>query len=84
MAIGNTIVINLLRTPVSGGLLLAGFTAAEAPAGVFSVVSCSRGNVKQVGDELVASRQSVVSVLPVPQLAGVNCSANGLLLKGLC
>ena len=57
MAIGNTIVLKPSEeTPMSGGLLLAEvFAAAGLPAGVFNVVSCSRGNVKQVGDELVAN-----------------------------
>ena len=57
MAIGNTIVLKPSEeTPMSGGLLLAEvFAAAGLPAGVFNVVSCSRGNVKQVGDELIAN-----------------------------
>jgi len=57
LAIGNTIVLKPSEeTPVSGGLLLAEvFAAAGLPAGVFNVVSCSRDNVKQVGDELIAN-----------------------------
>lgn len=57
MAIGNTIVLKPSEeTPISGGLLLAEvFAAAGLPDGVFNVVSCSRGNVKQVGDELIAN-----------------------------
>ena len=57
MAIGNTIVLKPSEeTPVSGGLLLAEvFAAAGLPAGVFNVVSCSRENVREVGDEMVAN-----------------------------
>ncbi len=57
MAIGNTIVLKPSEeTPLAGGLLLAGvFEAAGLPGGVFNVVTCSRGNVKQVGDEMIAN-----------------------------
>jgi len=57
MAIGNTIVLKPSEeTPLAGGLLLAEvFEAAGLPAGVFNVVTCSRSNVKQLGDEMVAS-----------------------------
>jgi aldehyde dehydrogenase (NAD+) len=57
MAIGNTIVLKPSEeTPLSGGLLLAEvFEAAGLPAGVFNVVTCSRGSVEWVGDELISN-----------------------------
>ena len=57
MAIGNTIVLKPSEeTPLSGGLLLAEvFEAAGLPAGVFNVVTCSRGSVERVGDELISN-----------------------------
>ena len=57
MAIGNTIVLKPSEeTPLAGGLLLAEvFAAVGLPAGVFNVVSCSRDQVKQVGDEMIAN-----------------------------
>ncbi len=57
MAIGNTIVLKPSEeTPVTGGLLLAEvFMAAELPAGVFNVVTCSRAAIKGLGDELIAN-----------------------------
>jgi aldehyde dehydrogenase (NAD+) len=57
MAIGNTIVLKPSEeTPVAGGLLLAEvFEAAELPAGVFNVVTCSRSSIVSFGDELIAN-----------------------------
>lgn len=57
MAIGNTIVLKPSEeTPVAGGLLLAEvFEAAELPAGVFNVVTCSREAIEGMGDELVTN-----------------------------
>ncbi len=57
MAIGNTIVLKPSEeTPLSGGLLLAEvFEAVGLPAGVFNVVTCSREQVKELGDEMVAN-----------------------------
>ena len=55
MAIGNTIVLKPSEeTPLAGGLLLAEvFEAVGLPAGVFNVVTCARGGVQEVGDELL-------------------------------
>lgn len=59
MALGNTIVLKPSEeTPISGGLLIAEiFEEAGLPAGVFNVVTCSRDNVEEVGDELVVNGQ---------------------------
>jgi acyl-CoA reductase-like NAD-dependent aldehyde dehydrogenase len=58
MAAGNTIVLKPSEeTPVAGGLLIAElFEEAGLPAGVFNVVTCSRENVAEVGDELVVNK----------------------------
>jgi aldehyde dehydrogenase (NAD+) len=59
LAVGNTVVLKPSEeTPVSGGLLIAElFAEAELPPGVFNVVTCSRENVEEVGDELVTNPQ---------------------------
>lgn len=57
LAAGNTIVLKPSEeTPVTGGLLIAElFEEAGVPGGVLNVVTCSRDNVAEVGDELVAN-----------------------------
>jgi aldehyde dehydrogenase (NAD+) len=52
---GNTIVLKPSEdTPYLGGLLFAEiFEEAGLPKGVFNVVTCSRDNVAEVGDELI-------------------------------
>lgn len=57
LAVGNTVVLKPSEeTPVSGGLLLAEvLEEAGFPKGVFNVVTCSRENVGEVGDELIAN-----------------------------
>src|SRR5690606_38174737 len=57
LAVGNAIVLKPSEeTPVSGGLLLADILEeAGIPKGVFNVVTCSRDNVVEVGDELIAN-----------------------------
>ena len=55
LAAGNTIVLKPSEeTPYCGGLLFAEvFEEAGLPEGVFNVVTCSRDNVQEVGDELI-------------------------------
>lgn len=55
MAAGNTIVLKPSEdTPYAGGLFFAEvLEAAGVPPGVFNVVTCSRDNVAEMGDELV-------------------------------
>ena len=57
LAVGNTVVLKPSEeTPVSGGLLIAElFAEAQLPPGVFNVVTCSRDNVAEVGDELITN-----------------------------
>ena len=55
LAAGNTVVLKPSEeTPYTGGLLWAEiFEEAGVPGGVLNVVTCSRGNVAEVGTELV-------------------------------
>lgn len=57
LAVGNAIVLKPSEeTPIAGGLLIAEILEeAGVPKGVFNVVTCSRDNVAEVGDELVAN-----------------------------
>jgi len=57
LAVGNSVVLKPSEeTPISGGLLIAEvLEEAGVPAGVFSVVTCSRDSVAEVGDELIAN-----------------------------
>ncbi len=70
LAVGNTVVLKPSEeTPVSGGLLIAElFAEAELPPGVFNVVTCSRENVEEVGDELVTN----------PQVGGISFTMTAL------
>jgi aldehyde dehydrogenase (NAD+) len=55
VALGNTVVLKPSEeTPYIGGLLFAEiFEEAGIPPGVLNVVTCSRENVQDVGDELI-------------------------------
>ncbi|MDA0223673.1 MAG: aldehyde dehydrogenase family protein [Proteobacteria bacterium] len=55
MAAGNTIVLKPSEdTPYCGGLFFAEIMdEVGLPAGVFNVITCDRGNVAAVGDELI-------------------------------
>jgi len=55
MAAGNTIVLKPSEdTPFVGGLYFAEILEeAGVPAGIFNVVTCSRENVAEVGDEMI-------------------------------
>ena len=57
LAVGNCVVLKPSEeTPVAGGLLFAEILEeAGVPPGVFNVISCSRDNVAEVGDELIAN-----------------------------
>jgi aldehyde dehydrogenase (NAD+) len=57
LAVGNCVVLKPSEeTPVAGGLLFAEILEeAGLPPGVFNVVTCSRENVAEVGDELIAN-----------------------------
>lgn len=55
LGVGNTIVLKPSEdTPYSGGLFFAEvLEEAGVPKGVFNVVTCSRDNVAEVGDEMI-------------------------------
>ena len=55
LAAGNTIVLKPSEdTPYSGGLFFAEIMEeAGIPKGVFNVITCSRDNVSEVGDEMI-------------------------------
>src|SRR5690606_37456818 len=57
LAVGNAVVLKPSEeTPVAGGILLAEIMEeAGVPKGVFNVVTCSRENVGEVGDELISN-----------------------------
>jgi vanillin dehydrogenase len=57
IALGNTVVLKPSEeSSISGGILFAkACEKADLPAGVFNVITCSRNNVTEVGDELVAN-----------------------------
>lgn len=57
LAIGNTVVLKPSEeSPFNGGLFIAEvFDEAGVPPGVLNVISCSRDNVAEVGDEMVVN-----------------------------
>ncbi len=57
LAVGNCVVLKPSEeTPIAGGLLFADILEeAGVPPGVFNVLSCSRDNVAEVGDELISN-----------------------------
>ena len=57
LAVGNTVVLKPSEeTPVTGGLMLAEvFAEAGVPPGVLNVITCSRENVAEVGEEMVTN-----------------------------
>ena len=85
LALGNAVVLKPSEeSPVSGGLLFAKvMEEVGLPAGVFNVVTCSRDNVAEVGDELVANPSiqavSFTGSTAVGQMIGAR--AGGLLKK---
>lgn len=57
LAVGNTVVLKPSEdTPYAGGLYFAEILAeAGIPKGVFNVITCSRDNVGEVGDEMIGN-----------------------------
>ncbi|HLA41833.1 MAG TPA: aldehyde dehydrogenase family protein, partial [Aggregatilineales bacterium] len=57
MAVGNAVVLKPSEeTPVAGGLFLAEiFEEAGLPEGVLNVITCSRDNVAEVGNEMITN-----------------------------
>ncbi len=87
LAVGNSIVLKPSEeTPVTGGLMIAEvFEEAGIPAGVLNVVTCSRGNVAEVGDELVTnSKVGAVSFTGSTAVGRSIAGKAGSLLKKAC
>jgi vanillin dehydrogenase len=87
LAVGNTVVLKPSEeTPVSGGLLIAEmFAEAEIPKGVFNVVTCSRKNVEEVGDEMVVNPGvKGISFTGSTQVGRELASKAGMMLKKAC
>ncbi len=87
MAVGNTVVLKPSEeTPVSGGLLLAEvFEEAGLPPGVLNVITCSRDNVAEVGEEMVVnSRVRAVSFTGSTAVGRQIAGQAGLHLKKAC
>lgn len=87
LAVGNTIVLKPSEeTPVSGGLLLARVLhEAGLPKGVFNVVTASRDQVVEVGDEMVANPHVKAISFTGSTAVGKRIAAQaGSLLKKTC
>jgi len=87
LAVGNTVVLKPSEeTPVAGGLLIAElFDEADLPPGVFNVVTCSRENVAEVGDELITNpRVGGISFTGSTAVGRQVAAKAGSLLKKAC
>jgi aldehyde dehydrogenase (NAD+) len=87
LAVGNTVVLKPSEeTPVTGGLLIAElFEEAQLPPGVFNVVTCSRENVAEVGDELITHpRVGGISFTGSTAVGRQVAAKAGSLLKKAC
>jgi acyl-CoA reductase-like NAD-dependent aldehyde dehydrogenase len=87
IAVGNAVVLKPSEeTPVSGGLVLAeAFEEAGVPRGVLNVVTCSRDNVAEVGDELVCNPQvGAVSFTGSTAVGRQVAGKAGTMLKKAC
>lgn len=87
LAVGNVIVLKPSEeTPVTGGLLIAEvFKEAGIPPGVLNVVTCSRDNVEEVGDELVSNPAiKAISFTGSTTVGKAIASQAGGLLKKAC
>ena len=87
LAVGNAIVLKPSEeTPVTGGLMIAEvFEEAGIPPGVLNVVTCSRENVAEVGDELVSSpKVKAISFTGSTAVGRSIAGRAGSLLKTAC
>ena len=87
MAVGNTVVLKPSEeTPLAGGLLIAElFEEVKLPPGVFNVVTCSRDNVAEVGDEMVLNpRVGAVSFTGSTAVGRQVAAKAGQMLKKAC
>jgi aldehyde dehydrogenase (NAD+) len=87
LALGNTVVLKPSEeTPVTGGLIYAEIMEqAGLPPGVFNVVTCSRNQVAEVGDELVSHpRVKAISFTGSTAVGRTIGATAGGLLKKCC
>lgn len=87
LALGNTIVLKPSEeSPVTGGLLYAEIMEqAGLPSGIFNVVTCSREQVGEVGDELVSNpRVKAISFTGSTAVGKIIGGRAGGLLKKCC
>ena len=87
LAVGNTVVLKPSEeTPVAGGILIAElFEEVQLPQGVFNVVTCSRDNVAEVGDEMVVNpRVGAVSFTGSTAVGRQVAGKAGQMLKKAC
>ncbi len=87
LAVGNTVVLKPSEeSPITGGLMLAEvFEEAGVPPGVLNVVTCSRHNVADVGDEMVTNpKVKAISFTGSTAVGQSIASTAGGLLKKAC
>jgi acyl-CoA reductase-like NAD-dependent aldehyde dehydrogenase len=87
LAVGNCVVLKPSEeTPVAGGIVFAEILEeAGVPPGVFNVITCSRGHVAEVGDELIEnSHVHGVSFTGSTTVGRKLASKAGGLLKKCC
>jgi len=87
LAVGNCVVLKPSEeTPVAGGILIAElFEEVQLPKGVFNVVTCSRDNVAEVGDEMVVNpRVGAVSFTGSTAVGRQVAAKAGQMLKKAC
>jgi acyl-CoA reductase-like NAD-dependent aldehyde dehydrogenase len=87
MAVGNTVVLKPSEeTPYTGGLFLAEiFEEAGLPKGVLNVITCSRDNVAEVGDEMITNPHvKAISFTGSTAVGRQIASKAGYLLKRVC
>lgn len=86
LAVGNTIVSKPAEdTPMTGVLLAEVCEEAGLPAGVFNLVTCSRDNVAEVGDEIVVNKHiKAISFTGSTAVGKAIASKAGAHLKKAC
>jgi len=87
MAVGNAVVLKPSEeTPYTGGLFIAEiFEEAGLPKGVLNIITCSRDNVADVGDELISNPLvKAISFTGSTAVGRQIASKAGALLKRVC
>ncbi len=87
MAVGNTVVLKPSEeTPYMGGIIFGEiFEEVGLPKGVLNIVTCSRDNVSEVGDEMVSNPHvKAISFTGSTAVGRQIASKAGYLLKKAC